>query len=206
MRTFDDSRARLIPALRTPIQRRTWPEPDWRRRLLAVWVLAGFAVLALVAAALLVGPPASTSAGPPGGSPSVGIRMGIGGAGGGDSTRASPASSVGFGVPQMRVENLTATNRVTSWDVMVTIANRAAVQQNWTNISVQMPQGAALAVEPVTPGTNVYENGQTVCLWPTAASPVAANSTVDVQFRVTGVFSASPQQARLDDPTCVRSQ
>ena len=106
----------------------------------------------------------------------------------------------------MRVDNVTATNRVTSWDVTVTIANPAAVQQNWTNVSVQMPQGATVRVEPVTPGTNVYENGQTVCVEPTAVSPVAAISTFDVQFRVTGVLSDSPQRAQLDDPACVPSQ
>jgi hypothetical protein len=212
MGTFDDSRVRLIPAMRTPTQTQTWPqptspEPDWRRRALAVWVLAGVAVLALVAVALLVGPPPSSpSATAPGASPSVGTSMVLGAAGGVDSTGASPPSTAGAGVPRMRVDNLTATNRVTSWDVTVTIGNPAQVQQDWRNVSVQMPQGATLRVAPVTQGTNVYQKGQTVCVEPTAASPVAANGTVDIQFRVTGVLSASPAQAQLDDPTCAAAQ
>jgi hypothetical protein len=57
-------------------------------------------------------------------------------------------------------------------------------------------------LNPVTPGTRVYDAGRTVCVAPTGSAAVAAGRSIDIEFQIDSVLSAAPRSPQLDNPAC----
>jgi hypothetical protein len=213
----DDLPVGMFPAVGTPAEPEMRPERSRLRRLVPVFVVVGLALLAVLATVLLLqpAPPPVPSASAPDLSLSSGTSRGAGAAAGATGagaagSRTGPtgggsATTTGSGtLAALRISNFQTTNNVTSWDVVITIFNPADVAQAWTNASVQVPGGLSLILKPVTPGTRVYDAGQTVCVAPTGSAAVPAGSSMDIEFQIDSVLSGAPRSPQLDNPACAQ--